>query len=138
MGTKLINEAWTEIYYYLHYKHEDSLTHQNIRCMQAIKKNEKVTVQYLSKVMNVMHHTTSEHIKRLIQKGFVTKTRSDQDKRIVYVTLTPIGEEVLKRNTELDEEKLQIILEKFDSKEKEQIFKVFSLLSKEVRDTFLT
>jgi MarR family transcriptional regulator, organic hydroperoxide resistance regulator len=136
MDIKLINEAWTDLYYYLHYQHEESLTHQNIRCMQSVKKNGEVTVQYLSEVMNVMHHTTSEHVKRLIQKGFLKKTRSSQDKRIVHVTLTRLGEEVLKRNTELDEEKLRTLLERFNPEEKKQIIEVFSLLRKEVKDVF--
>ncbi|MGX4608045.1 MarR family winged helix-turn-helix transcriptional regulator [Priestia sp. JNUCC 25] len=136
MNINDINEAWTDLYYYLHYHHEDSLTHQNIRCMQTVKKNDKVTVQYLSEVLNIRHHTTSEHVKRLIQKGFLQKRRSSQDKRVVYVTLTPRGEEVLKRNTELDEAKLQTFLNTLSPEKQKQIFELFSLLRKEVKNTF--
>ncbi|MEK4031390.1 MarR family transcriptional regulator [Pseudobacillus sp. FSL P4-0506] len=136
MDASLINEAWTDLYYYLHYKHEESLTHQNIRCMQAIKKNKDATVQFLSKVLDVTHHTTSEHIKRLIQKGYVEKERSLQDRRVVYVKLTKLGEEVLKKNTELDEEKLKIILDRFDAEEQAQIIETFVLLRREVKHVF--
>jgi len=136
MSANLINEAWTDLYYLLHYKHEESLTHQNIRCMQAIKKNNDVTIQHLSEVLDVTHHTASEHIKRLIQKGYVQKERSLQDKRVVYVTLTELGEEVLKRNTELDEEKLQKLLESFSADEQERIIDTFALLSKEAKHVF--
>ncbi|MBP0726852.1 MarR family transcriptional regulator [Bacillus sp. RG28] len=136
MSVNFINEAWTDLYYLLHYKHEESLTHQNVRCMQAIKKNNDVTIQHLSEVLDVTHHTASEHIKRLIQKGYVQKERSLQDKRVVYVTLTKPGEEVLKRNTELDEEKLQKLLERFSAEEQKRIIDTFALLSKEAKHVF--
>lgn len=136
MSVNFINEVWTDLYYLLHYKHEESLTHQNVRCMQAIKKNKDVTIQCLSEVLDVTHHTASEHIKRLIQKGYVQKERSLQDKRVVYVTLTELGEEVLKRNTELDEEKLQKLLERFSAEEQERIIEIFALLRKEARHVF--
>jgi len=136
MSANFINEAWTDLYYLLHYKHEESLTHQNIRCMQAIKKNNDVTIQYLSDVLDVTHHSASEHVKRLIQKEYVQKERSLQDKRVVYVTLTELGEEVLKRNTELDEEKLKRLLERFSAEEQERIIETFDLLRKEAKHVF--
>jgi DNA-binding MarR family transcriptional regulator len=136
LGVNLINEAWTDLYYYLHYKHEESLTHQNIRCMQSIEKNKHVTVQFLSEVMDISHNTASEHIKRLIQKGYVRKEKNPDDKRVVQVELTDKGREVLKRNTELDEQKLQIVLDRLSSEEKEQILKSFELLKKETKHVF--
>ncbi|GLY12031.1 MarR family winged helix-turn-helix transcriptional regulator [Pseudobacillus badius] len=136
MNAQFINEAWTDLYYYLHYQHEESLTHQNIRCMQAVKKNKDATIQFLSDALQVTHHTASEHVKRLIQKGYLKKERSLQDKRIVYVRLTGLGEAVLKRNTELDEEKLQTILERVSTEERQKIIEAFSLLRKEAKDVF--
>lgn len=136
MNAQFINEAWTDLYYYLHYQHEESLTHQNIRCMQAVKKNKDATIQFLSDALQVTHHTASEHVKRLIQKGYLKKERSLQDKRIVYVKLTGLGEAVLKRNTELDEEKLQTILERISAEERQKIIEAFSLLRKEAKDVF--
>ena len=136
MSANFINEAWTDLYYLLHYKHEESLTHQNIRCMQAIKKNNDVTIQYLSDVLDVTHHSASEHVKRLIQKEYVQKERSLQDKRVVYVTLTELGEEVLKRNTELDEGKLKRLLEHFSAEEQERIIETFDLLRKGAKHVF--
>lgn len=136
MDVKQINDSLTDIYFYLHYKHEETLTHQNVRCMQTIKKQKEVTIKDLSEVLDVTHHTASEHIKRLIKKGILQKERSAHDKRIVYVKLTPYGEEVLKRNTELDEEKLQAILERLTSEEQQKIIDAFSLLREEVKHVY--
>ncbi|MCM3099723.1 MarR family winged helix-turn-helix transcriptional regulator [Priestia megaterium] len=138
MDVTKINDSLTDIYFYLHYKHEETLTHQNIRCMQMIKKKKEVTVKDLSEVLDVTHHTASEHIKRLINKGILEKERSAYDKRIVYVKLTPYGEEVLKRNTELDEEKLKIILERLSLEEQQKIIDAFSVLREEIKHVYST
>jgi MarR family transcriptional regulator, organic hydroperoxide resistance regulator len=138
MDVTKINDSLTDIYFYLHYKHEETLTHQNIRCMQMIKKKKEVTVKDLSEVLGVTHHTASEHIKRLINKGILEKERSAYDKRIVYVKLTPYGEEVLKRNTELDEEKLKMILERLSVEEQQKIIDAFSVLREEIKHVYST
>lgn len=136
MDVTKINDSLTDIYFYLHYRHEETLTHQNIRCMQTIKKKKEVTVKDLSEVLDVTHHTASEHIKRLINKRILEKERSAHDKRIVYVKLTPYGEEVLKRNTELDEEKLKMILERFTLEEQQKIIDAFSVLREEIKHVY--
>ncbi|KML26985.1 MarR family winged helix-turn-helix transcriptional regulator [Priestia aryabhattai] len=138
MDVTKINDSLTDIYFYLHYKHEETLTHQNIRCMQMIKKKKEVTVKDLSEVLDVTHHTASEHIKRLINKGILEKERSAYDKRVVYVKLTPYGEEVLKRNTELDEEKLKMILERLSLEEQQKIINAFSVLREEIKHVYST
>ncbi|WP_407544948.1 MarR family winged helix-turn-helix transcriptional regulator [Priestia sp. HNGD-A6] len=138
MDVTKINDSLTDIYFYLHYKHEETLTHQNIRCMQMIKKKKEVTVKDLSEVLDVTHHTASEHIKRLINKGILEKERSAYDKRVVYVKLTPYGEEVLKRNTELDKEKLKMILERLSLEEQQKIINAFSVLREEIKHVYST
>ncbi|MFC3883993.1 MarR family winged helix-turn-helix transcriptional regulator [Bacillus songklensis] len=104
--------------------------------MQTIEKNKRVTIQLLSEVMGISHNTASEHIKRLMQKGYVQKERNLEDKRIVQVKLTTPGKEALKRNTELDEQKLQVILERLSVEDQAQVLKAFELLSKEARHVF--
>ncbi|SFD39354.1 DNA-binding transcriptional regulator, MarR family [Bacillus sp. OV194] len=136
MNVQFINEIWTDLYYLLHYKHEERLTHQNVRCMQAVKKNKDATVTFLADVLQITHHSASEHVKRLIDKGYAQKERSATDKREVYVKLTGLGEEVLKRNTELDEEKLQNVLGRLSKKEQQEIFDAFEKLRTEAKHVY--
>jgi DNA-binding MarR family transcriptional regulator len=84
----------------------------------------------------VTHNTASEHIKRLIKKGFVSKERSVEDERRVFVILTKEGSEVLYRNTRLDNEKLKNVLENLDTSDIEKIEKAFALLSQEAKKCF--
>ncbi len=131
MLTRTINEAITDVYFYLHYKHEETLTHQNIRCMQSIEKNKRTTIQFIAEVLGVSHNTASEHVKRLIQKGYIRKGKNEEDRRAVLLELTDLGKEVLRRNTELDEQKLQRILDRLTDEEKAQLIRSLELLQKE-------
>ncbi|BDG49178.1 MULTISPECIES: MarR family transcriptional regulator [Parageobacillus] len=130
---EMINEQWTDIYYLLHYVHEDNITHQAIRLLQYIEKNKEATIGDLAKHLAVSHNTASEHIKRLMKKGLVTKRRSSVDERRVLVVLTEEGRRVLYRHTRLDKDKLKEIFKQMDQSDIELIQKAFTILSEGAR-----
>lgn len=59
---KEIDEQWTDIYYLLHYIEKDNLTHQAIRLLQYIDKNNDTTIGNLAKHINTSANTASEHV----------------------------------------------------------------------------
>lgn len=132
----IINQNWTDIYHLLHYAHQENISHQAIRLLQHIEKKNKATIGDLATYLGVTHNTASEHIKRLIKKGFVSKERCIQDERKVFVVLTADGREVLFKHTQLDNEKLKNVLEKLDPSDIVMIQKAFSLLSQEAKKCF--
>ncbi|UFT98336.1 MarR family winged helix-turn-helix transcriptional regulator [Radiobacillus kanasensis] len=130
---KVLNQYWTDIYYHLHYQHEEKLTHQAIRIMQHVEKNKAIGINELAEQMNVSQNTASEHIKRLIKKEYVSKERDSKDERKVILALTEDGEDVLYRNTSLDETKLQLIMEQLGEEERKKIMEGLQLLSEGVK-----
>ncbi|MCY9189029.1 MarR family winged helix-turn-helix transcriptional regulator [Bacillus mojavensis] len=128
-----LNQQWTDIYYSLHYKQKDNISHQAIRLMQHIEKQGEATIGALAEYLSVSHNTASEHTKRLIQKGLAAKRRSQQDERKVLVVLTKEGRSVLEQHTQLDKEKLKEIIERISSSDKELIQQAFEILSKEAK-----
>lgn len=136
MITKKLNKAWTDIYYSLHYDYKEVLTHQNIRFLQAISKNENVTIQFLSKMMSISHNTASEHVQRLEKKEYLKKNKSPYDERQVVVTLTKAGERVLQQNTELDEKKLEEVLNTLSIEDQQKIIWSFRLLGEAAKKRF--
>ena len=134
---KVLNEQWTDIYYSLHYVDKENLSHQVIRILQFIDKNKEATIGDLSKHINTSVNTSSEHIKRLIKKGFVDKYRSNEDERITLVTIIEVGKSALNRHTHLDEDKLKQIFETLDTSELEIIEKAFNLFSQEAKKCFM-
>ncbi len=133
---RIINEEWTDIYYLLHYIDKENLTHQAIRLLQYIDKNKETTIGDLAKHINTSSNTASEHIKRLIKKGLVTKQRSEVDERKVIVKITEEGKHTLHRHTNLDEAKLKKVLGSLTDSELEIIQKGFLILSEGAKNVY--
>ncbi|EJS65434.1 MULTISPECIES: MarR family winged helix-turn-helix transcriptional regulator [Bacillus] len=133
---KDINQHWESIYYHLRYEYEDNLSHQAIRILQIVSREKDITIGKVAIELSLSHNTASEHVKRLIQKGFIMKERNKQDERVVNLTLTKDGIEVLEKHTLLDKEKIKILESQLSKEEQQLIEKAFSLLAKEAKYAF--
>ena len=130
-----LNHLWTNIYYQLRYDHQEKITHQSIRILQVIQKENEVGIKEIAEVIQVSHNTASEHIKRLLEKNYVFKTRSSKDERKVILRLSELGINVLHRHSSLDEEKLkQILFEQMSDEERKLILEAFILLKERAKD----
>ncbi len=83
----------------------------------------------IASYLKVSQNTASEHVKRMIEKNFLTKERDLLDERRVILRLTELGKDVLHRNTSLDEVKLEQILNQLAGNEKEVVEQAFKILS---------
>ncbi|WP_409295877.1 MarR family winged helix-turn-helix transcriptional regulator [Peribacillus sp. SCS-26] len=129
-----LNQLWTDIYYQLRYNQQEKITHQAVRILQVIQKEIAVGIKEVAQAIGVSHNTASEHIKRLIEKKYVMKTRSHEDERQVVLKLTDLGSGVLHRHSSLDEEKLELLFEKMSPGERELILQAFTLLREKAKD----
>jgi len=125
----LLNQYWTDIYFYLHYPHKDKISHQVIRILQIVEKKENVGVNDIASNLQINHNTASEHVKRMIDKDYLIKKRNIIDERKVILCLTDRGKEVLYRNTSLDEEKLNQIIHEMTENERQVVEQAFQILS---------
>ncbi|KYG28109.1 MarR family winged helix-turn-helix transcriptional regulator [Alkalihalobacillus trypoxylicola] len=123
-----LNTNWTDIYYHLRYSHDEKISHQSIRILQVIEKEDEVGIKLIAQCLQVSQNTASEHVKRLIEKEYIYKTRSSVDERRVILKLTALGTEVLHRHSRLDKEKLQLIFDKLTDAEAQSILQAFQLL----------
>lgn len=132
-NVKKINECWTDIYFHLHYPHTEKISHQAIRILQLVEKKEEVGVNEVATYLQISHNTASEHVKRMVEKNLLIKERDPLDERRVHLHLTKMGKEVVRRNTSLDEEKLNRVMNQLGDKEKEIIEQAFKLLSEQAK-----
>lgn len=130
----LLNQYWTDIYFHLHYLHREKISHQVVRILQFVDKKSGVGVNEIATYLQVSHNTASEHVKRTIEKGYLAKVRDPLDERKVILSLTESGEEVLYRNTSLDEEKLGKVLEQLNDDEEELVEQALKILSKGAKE----
>ncbi|GEL05283.1 MarR family transcriptional regulator [Rummeliibacillus sp. G93] len=124
-----INKYFTNIYFYLHPNQEEAISHRSVRILQIVEKKQFVTIRDIADHLTISHNTASEHVKKLVDNGWIHKERSIEDQRKVYLHLTDKGKAILKKNTELDEEKLQEALNKLTNDERNKIVEAFQLLS---------
>ncbi|SFA69781.1 MULTISPECIES: MarR family winged helix-turn-helix transcriptional regulator [unclassified Bacillus (in: firmicutes)] len=130
---KLINKYWTDIYFHTHYPHKEKISHQVVRILQVVEKQDSVGINEIASYLKVSHNTASEHIKRIIEKGYLIKNKHPQDERKVTLCLTEFGREVLHHNTSLDEEKLGTILNGLSDQEQRLIEEALKLLSESAK-----
>ncbi|TKI47164.1 MarR family winged helix-turn-helix transcriptional regulator [Lysinibacillus tabacifolii] len=124
-----INYYFTSIFYHLHTTHEDNISHQSVRILQMIQKEDEVTVRDIAKLLNISQNTASEHVKKLERHGWVEKIRAANDQRKVKLFLTADGLQIVKKNTELDDNKLKQALLLLSEKEQQSVLEAFQLLS---------
>ena len=62
-----------------------------------LTKNKNNTSNNLAKVLGVPPGTIPTNLDRLCEKGLVFKQKNDMDKRLVFVSLTPLGVAVRKK-----------------------------------------
>lgn len=124
-----INRYFSDIYFNLHPTQEEVISHQSVRILQMVQKKKFVVIRDIAEHLSISHNTASEHVKKLVGNGWLYKERSDEDQRKVYLHLTEEGSAILKKNTELDESKLDVALSKLSTSEREMVVEAFRLLS---------
>jgi DNA-binding MarR family transcriptional regulator len=71
--------------------------HQLLLALSGLPDGTKPTIRALAERMQLQHHSTVELIDRLVEKGFVCRLRSTDDRRHVLVKVTHKGEAFLEK-----------------------------------------
>lgn len=90
----------------------------------------RMKVTELSKQLNLSNSTVSGILDRLERQGMVERTRSEEDKRIVYVNLTPKFENMHRDFHRKIEEKIAEIMERATPEDLHKIIEGLNTLKK--------
>jgi DNA-binding MarR family transcriptional regulator len=80
--------------------HTAGITPQHHQALLAIKgfpERDRVTVGELAERLQLRHHSAVGLVDRLVSQRLVVRAASSQDRRQVFVQLTPRGEKVLEK-----------------------------------------
>lgn len=69
--------------------------HQALLALKGLPADAKATVGVLAERLQIQHHSAVELADRLVQRGFLRRSRSKADRREVLLKLTPSGEKVV-------------------------------------------
>lgn len=98
--------------------------------MHIVGKYKKIKISEISEMMGLSNSTVSGIVDRLEKQGLADRKRSDEDRRVVYVSLTPKCNEVFEQNFKTIRNNLEEIIEKSDPEEIQTIIKGLKLLNK--------
>lgn len=73
---------------------EHDLTGTQLFALWQIREGGPMTMGELSEVLAVTHGVATRMVDRLCDKGMLTRTRDEADRRVVRVSLSELGEEV--------------------------------------------
>lgn len=65
--------------------------------LAEISGRPRITVTELAKAMSIHQSTASNLLEKLETQGYIVRNRSDEDRRVVLLTLTTSGEDILSK-----------------------------------------
>ena len=114
-GYRQLAEFRFRIRQFLHFSEEvarsygiEPQQHQLLLAIKGLPDGIRPTVTALSHRLCLRHHSTVELVDRLVEQGAVTRRHNDQDRREVFIELTPHGEELLHRLSSLLWQELKV------------------------------
>lgn len=83
--------------------------HQALLTIKGFPGRDYVTVGELAEQLHIKHHSAVGLVNRLVAQGLVTRRPSTEDRRQVWITLTPHGEDLLSDLTVVHKEEVRRI-----------------------------
>lgn len=80
---------------------EIDLTYTQYITMMALWEKEEINVKDLGEILYLDSGTLTPVLKKLEQKGYICRNRSNEDERVLIVTLTPEGEKLKEKAVEI-------------------------------------
>ncbi|HET7657368.1 MAG TPA: MarR family transcriptional regulator [Bacillales bacterium] len=108
---------------------DDSLTLEQDAVLRYIRENQPCTSSGLSKAFYVEKSAVTAIINRLVNKNFIERERSEEDRRVVYLKLTKQGEQFQMECQERVNRIIEKIISQFDEKEIESFMKTYEKLA---------
>jgi DNA-binding MarR family transcriptional regulator len=98
--------------------------------MGALVHNGKMKISDLSEMLSLSNSTVSGILDRLEKQGCIERTRSDEDRRVVYVNVTDEFKKHKQEHFNEIEKKLEAMMNKATPEELEKIFEGIDTLQK--------
>ena len=138
---KVVNDLLTDVFNQILILEERNLTEHDaidvtmteIHVIEAIRKCDPPTMGNVSKRLMITMGTLTTSVNRLVEKGYVTRNRDVNDRRVVLLDLTEKGQEVFEVHEAFHEELVNAALKDLEFREDlvqalESIYRFFKKL----------
>jgi DNA-binding MarR family transcriptional regulator len=129
--TKILNDLLVTIFNtilkiedaHLRDPHEDNLSMTEVHTLEAIGLNRKKTMTEIANELMISVGTLTICIARLVEKGYVIRLKSLEDKRIVRISLSEKGEKILVKHEDFHNKMVEQVVKGLDEDETKALIK---------------
>ncbi|GGN90761.1 MarR family winged helix-turn-helix transcriptional regulator [Saccharibacillus kuerlensis] len=113
---------------------QEDMTSDQYYLLQTIIQRGPCTSSELAEAFKVVKSSITAIVTRLVDRGLIERTRSEQDRREVYLTLTERGRDMAVQAEQRITESFAKYLEHFEEKEVETVLAAFDKLAMLVKE----
>lgn len=106
-----------------------NMTANDMHVIEAIGINGAKNMSAVAKALNVTTGTLTIAINSLVKKNYVERVRSEEDRRVVLVSLTPKGRKAFYHHKKFHDDMIDQIVEQLDEPEKAVLEKALTTLA---------
>lgn len=126
---KLINEIWELEEKAIITDEFKDLTNNDMHVIEAIGLGEGRNMSSIARQLNITVGSLTTAMNSLVNKKYVERHRSEEDRRVVFVKLTSKGIKAYHHHEDYHRQMTQAILDKLDEKELPVLMKTLDVLS---------
>ena len=140
---KVINELLVEVFNHILSIEGSKLKERGVKIsmnemhvLEAIQKTDYPAMSNIARRLRVTVGTLTTSVNRLVEKGYATRKREEEDKRKVIISLTNKAREALKIHEEFHEEMLDALFEDMNIAEDEVLLQSLENLSEYFKNKY--
>ena len=126
---KLINEIWELEEKAIITDEFKDLTNNDMHVIEAIGLGEGRNMSSIARQLNITVGSLTTAMNSLVNKKYVERHRSEEDRRVVFVKLTSKGIKAYHHHEDYHRQMTQALLDKLDEKELPVLMKTLDALS---------
>lgn len=106
-----------------------TMTTNDMHVIEAIGVSEPKNMSSVAKVLKVTMGTLTISVNSLVKRGYVQRSRSEQDRRVVYISLTDQGKKAYKHHKEFHDSMIRAVLQQLSKEEQLVLSKALNNLN---------
>lgn len=110
-------------------KEYSDITENDMHIIEAVGISSPKKVSEIAKSLNVTPGTMTVNMDNLEKKGYVTRTRSESDKRVVFITLTEKGEKAFFHHRDFHKKMIKSAVADLSDSEREALINCLTKLN---------
>lgn len=125
----LINEIWELEEKAIITEEFSDLSNNDMHIIEAIGVEDGDNMSSVAKKRNITVGSLTTAVNHLVKKGYVDRSRGEEDRRIVMIRLTEKGRKAYWHHADYHRQMTEAVLEKLDEEELPVLFKMLDALT---------